>query len=254
VTPAISAELLVAIRTGDAHVADRLLAQIAGLDPERLAASLPDDAARIATWVNLYNAATQRLVAAHPERFDTRLRFFRQPAIIVAGETLSLDAIEHGLLRRSRWKAGLGWLGNPRPSTFERRFRVGVIDPRIHFALNCAAASCPPIAAYDPGQLDGQLDTASRSYLGASVRRDGKRLLVPRLFLWFLGDFGGPLGVRRFLARYGYETGLTRLRFSRYDWSLRPGAWAEPTTWTDPYGDTAEGRSTKTTRSHVGRD
>lgn len=250
-TETISAELLLAIRTGDTDEATRLLARLASLDAGELATSLPDDAARIATWLNLYNAATQRLVEAHPERFATRVRFFRQPAITVAGATLSLDAIEHGLLRRSRWKAGLGWLGNPRPGTFERRFRVSDIDPRIHFALNCAAASCPPIAAYDSGQLDRQLDIAARSYLATSVRREGERLLVPRLFLWFVGDFGGPRGVTRFLARYGYETRLTRLRLSRYDWSLQPAAWADATTWTAPHGDPAGGRSSETTGSSV---
>jgi hypothetical protein len=187
-----------------------------------------DDTTRIATWLNLYNAATQRLVVRHPERFSKRVRFFRQPAIVVAGTTLSLDAVEHGLLRRSRWKAGLGWLGNPLPGRFERRFRVDAIDPRIHFALNCAAASCPPIAAYDSVRLDGQLDLATRSYLGQTVRREGRRLLVPRLFLWFMGDFGGPHGVRRFLERHGVVTERARLTFARYDWSLRPAAWSGP--------------------------
>jgi hypothetical protein len=228
VIPATSAELLVAIRTADVAKADGLLAELAGIDPEELAASMSDHAARIATWLNLYNAATQRLVEAHPERFARRVRFFRHPALVVAGRTLSLDAIEHGLLRRSRWKAGLGWLGNPFPGRFERRFRVDVIDPRIHFALNCAAASCPPIAAYDPDRLDAQLDLATRSYLAETVRREGPRLLVPRLFLWFMGDFGGPRGVRRSLERHGVETGRARLRFARYDWSLRPAAWSGP--------------------------
>ncbi len=233
---ATSAELLVAIRTGDVSKADRLLAELGGLDPEQLAASLTDDAARIATWLNLYNAATQRLVEAQPETFARRVRFFRQPAIVVAGRTLSLDAIEHGLLRRSRWKAGLGWLGNPLPGRFERHFRVDVIDPRIHFALNCAAASCPPIAAYDPDRLDAQLDLATRSYLAEAVRREGPRLLVPRLFLWFMGDFGGPRGVRRFLERHGVETARAHLRFARYDWSLRPAAWSGPVSDADDAG------------------
>jgi hypothetical protein len=250
VIPATSAELLVAIRTGDARKADRLLTELAGLDPERLASSLWDDAARIATWLNLYNAATQRLIAEHPETFARRVRFFRQPAIVVAGRTLSLDAIEHGLLRRSRWKAGLGWLGNPFPGTFERRFRVDVIDPRFHFALNCAAASCPPIAAYDPSRLDDQLDLATRSHLAGAVRREGPRLLVPRLFLWFMGDFGGPRGVRRFLERHGVETGRAHLRFARYDWSFRPAAWS------GPVGDAADSGSSDARRpgSNVGRD
>jgi hypothetical protein len=234
VIAAISAELLVAVRAGDTPRATRLWMELADLDPERLAAALPDDGARVATWLNLYNAATQRLVEADPAVFARRARFFRQPATVVAGQCLSLDAIEHGLLRRSRWKLGLGWLGNPFPGAFERRFRVDEVDPRIHFALNCAAASCPPIAAYHVGHLDAQLDLATRGYLAVTVRRDGRRLLVPRLFLWFMGDFGGPPGVRRFLELHGVGTHRARLRFARYDWSLRPSAWADPTEWPGP--------------------
>jgi hypothetical protein len=250
VIPATSAELLVAIRTGDLPKAERFLTELATLEPEQLAASLTDDAARIATWLNLYNAAAQRLVEAKPEAFARRVRFFRQPAIVVAGRTLSLDAIEHGLLRRSRWKAGLGWLGNPLPGRFERRFRVDVVDPRVHFALNCAAASCPPIAVYDPDRLDAQLDLATRSYLAEAVRREGPRLLVPRLFLWFMGDFGGPRGVRRFLEQHGVETGRAHLRFARYDWSLRPAAWSGPIGDADDAGSSDARRS----GSSVGQD
>ena len=107
------------------------------------------------------------------------------------------------------------------------------MNPRIHFALNCAAASCPPIAAYDPDRLDGQLDLATRGYLAATVgRRDG-RLVVPRVFLWFMGDFGGPAGVRRFLVHHGVELGSGRLRYAAWDWAPAPGVW-DPQAWAPP--------------------
>jgi len=224
----LSSHLLIAIRGGDREGAQLLIGDIADLDPSELAASLPDDAARIATWLNLYNAATQQLVAADPASHTRRFRFFRRPAIVVAGQTLSLDAIEHGLLRRSRWRFSLGWLGNPMPGPFERRFRVEAVDPRIHFALNCAAASCPPIAAYYPLHLEAQLDRATRSFLVSTVRRQDDRVTVPRVFLWFLGDFGGLTGVRRFLGDHGADPGAARIRFARFDWSALPAAWAPP--------------------------
>jgi hypothetical protein len=223
--PDLSVRLLLAVRTGDAAAAERLVAQIAGLDPTALAVTLSSDAERIAAWLNLYNAATQRLVDADPMSYAHRFRFFRGAAITVAGQRLSLDSIEHGLLRRSRLKVGLGWLTNPLVGRFERRFRVGAVDPRIHFALNCAAASCPPIAAYDPAHVDAQLDLATRSHLASTVQRQGDRLVVPRVFLWFMGDFGGPRGVRRFLGRHGVDAGVTRIRYARWDWSARPAAW-----------------------------
>jgi hypothetical protein len=80
VTPATSAELLVAIRTGARTEPTDGWRNWPHLDPEELAASPPDDAARIATWVNLYSAATQLLVEAHPGRFARRTRYFRQRA------------------------------------------------------------------------------------------------------------------------------------------------------------------------------
>ena len=75
-------------------------------------------------------------------------RFLRQPALVVACRALSLNAIEHGLLRRSRWRFGAGVRREPVPlSAFERQHRVARVDPRVHFALNCAAGSCRSIAA-----------------------------------------------------------------------------------------------------------
>jgi hypothetical protein len=179
----LSRVLLLAVRMEDRAATTAAATALAVLPLDRLAEDLRDDPRRIATWLNLYNAAAQRLVAAAPDRYRHRSRFFRLPAIIVAGTSLILDTIEHGLLRRSRLKAGLGWLPNPLPSAFERRFRVERVDPRVHFALNCAAASCPPIAAYDPTNLDLQLDVATRGYLAATVRREGGRLVLPRVFL-----------------------------------------------------------------------
>jgi hypothetical protein len=219
-------QLLLAVRAADAAAAERAERALAALTEDALALDLADDHARLATWINLYNAATQRLVDRDPGAYRRRMRFFRRPAITVAGRALSLDAIEHGLLRRSRWKAGLGWLGNPLPGAFERRLRVRRVDPRVHFALNCAAASCPPIAAYQADRLDAQLDLATRSYLAATVRRDGDRLVVPRVFRWFPGDFGGRAGTRRFLAQHGIPADGLRLQHAPWDWRPAPDAWA----------------------------
>ncbi|CAN5708003.1 DUF547 domain-containing protein [soil metagenome] len=224
--PATSAALLAAVRSGDAERARAIRSHLAALEPAALARELPSDAERVATWVNLYNAAARQLVDSDLTRVRHRLSSFRRPVITVAGTPLSLDAVEHGLLRRSRWKIGLGWLGNPWPGDFERRYRVERVDPRIHFVLNCAAASCPPIDAYLPGRLDAQLDVATRGYLATCVRRDGSRLVVPRLFLWFSGDFGGPAGVRRFLLRHGVDAMGGRLTYTAWDWTASPAPWA----------------------------
>lgn len=220
----LASRYLLAAREGGA-AADEGERRLARLTPRRLAEGLPDDAARIAFWVNVYNAAVVRAGLEGLSSSWGRWQFFRRPVVVVAGEPLSLDAIEHGLLRRSRWRFSLGYLVNPRPGRFERMHRVGHVDARIHFALNCGAASCPPIASYDAKRIDAHLDLATRSYLHAEVVKDGRVIRVPMLLLWYLGDFGGPAGIRRLLRRNGIEGWGGRLRFRAYDWTPTPGQW-----------------------------
>lgn len=199
--------------------------ELAAVEPAALHKALAEDAARLAFWIDVYNGAVER----HPVRAGAstidRWRYFSRPVVKVAGQDLSLDVIEHGLLRRSRWKLGLGYVGNPLPGRFEREHRVARLDPRIHFALNCGVASCPPIAAYTADRLEEQLELATRSYLHGESELRGDTLLVPQLMLWYLGDFGGVPGVRRLLRRYGVEGADGRIRFKRYDWTPAPGRW-----------------------------
>ncbi len=216
-------DYLFATRRG--HDAAESEVRLAKLDPRELRRSLVDDDARKAFWIDLYNGAVLR----HEVRTDSgaleRLRYFRRSVLTVAGRRLSLDTIEHGLLRRSRPKLGLGYATNPLPSPFEREHRVARIDPRVHFALNCGVAACPPIAAYDAARIDQQLEQATSSYLRSEVERDGRGIAVPTLLLWYIGDFGGPPGIRRLLRRHGIEGWGAPVRFKRYDWTPAPGRW-----------------------------
>ena len=199
-------------------------AALAGLDATALAAALTDDASRIAFWVNVYNGAVRARLLDDPAAYRRRLPFFATPAVTVAGRRLSPNAIEHGLLRRSAFLAGLGYLRNPFPSRFERMLRVERVDPRIHFALNCGARSCPPFAAWQQATLDTDLERATAAYLVAESARsaDGGVLTMPRLLRWYRGDFGGRAGFLVMLRRHGVigpdET--PRLRYGDYDWSL----------------------------------
>jgi hypothetical protein len=143
---------------------------------------------------------------------------------------LSLDAMEHGILRVSRSKYGLGYLPRvPRPA--ERRFRLAEPDPRIHFALNCGAESCPAIRAYEPDRIDDQLDMTTRSYLDATVAYDADAGVarLPRLFLWYRGDFDGGAGIRAFLRAHGAlpDDADPRLRYRSWDWSRAAGKFAD---------------------------
>lgn len=159
-----------------------------------------------------------------PGGFQHRWRFFASPAVTVAGQVLSANAIEHGILRRSAMTLGLGYVRNPVPARFERLHRVECLDPRVHFALNCGARSCPPLAAYDPERLDSQLDAAAASYLAGetAVLDGGDTVRVPRLLQWYLGDFGGRAGIVRLLRGYGVigPGRSPRITFGTYDWTV----------------------------------
>ena len=60
------------------------------------------------------------------------------------------------------------------------------LDPRIHFALNCGANSCPPIGVYSGKSLKRQLEMASQSFLGSStvVNHDTATVTLSKLLLW----------------------------------------------------------------------
>ena len=128
----------------------------------------------------------------------------------VAGATRSLDENEHEIIRPT-WG-----------------------EPRIHFAVNCAALSCPPLAAeaYVPERLDDQLDRAVRGLVENPehflIDRSGTgSLTLNRVLDWYGDDFGGRDGLLDFFARYVSEEDAQYLRnpgldvrFFEYDWTL----------------------------------
>jgi hypothetical protein len=221
----IARSYVLAVKRGESP--DEPAARLADLREERLAAALSDDDAKRAFWVNVYNAAVQHRLAAAPDRWERRNRFFRSTVVTVAGHDLSPNAIEHGLLRRSMLSVGLGYVPWPFPDRFERAHRVGERDPRIHFALNCGAAACPPIAAYEAGAIDDQLRLATESYLEQEVEYDDAtdEARVPRLFLWYAGDFGGRSGTVAFCREHGaLPAGADpTVRYRSYDWNRALG-------------------------------
>ncbi len=227
----LSQNFLLAVKTGQPTEVFR--AELRRLDFDELARQLPDDAARKAFWMNLYNAFSQVLLNEHLGFYrKNRMGFFAQKWIEIGGKNLSLNDLEHGLLRSSQFTYGFGFLQNPFASAWERRFRLKERDFRIHFALNCGAAACPPTAAYRPEAVEAQLDLAMASFLESDCRYDAATNTVElsRIFQWFNGDFGGKAGIRRVLESQGITPVGSRphLVFRRYDWSLSLGKFAAP--------------------------
>jgi hypothetical protein len=216
-----------ALTAAGSSEADAVFAALARLSPDDLASTLPGDAEKRAFWLNVYNAVVRHELRRRPELYRRRFRFFARRRITIAGQELSLNAIEHGLLRRSAFGYSLGYVSNPLPGRFERRFRVGSRDHRVHFALNCGARSCPPVRAYTAATVDALLDDAARDYLATGVAYDPAKgtVTVPRLLLWFRADFGGSAGIRRLLEEHrAIPPGSTpRIRYANYDWTLSPG-------------------------------
>lgn len=190
------------------------------LDPARL----NGQDARVAFWLNVYNARLRSELAARPRSGSLlrHRRLFRRSTYRVGRLEYSLDVIEHGLLRR-----------NARPPYGVRRLLRGSdprlaaaparLDPRVHFALNCGARSCPVVRPYDDDGLDHQLDAATRQYLVQESELDHAegRATLPGLCRLYRRDFGGEAGVRSFAARHLGEdlTGL-EIRFGRFDWTM----------------------------------
>lgn len=166
----------------------------------------------LAFWINAYNAAVlMGVVDRLPLKSvmeipgEERGAFFRKVRFRIAGDDLTLDHIENGILRP--------------------RFR----DPRIHFALVCAARGCPALraGAWSASSIDADLDAATRRFVGdpEKVRLDPDRgvLMLSPIFQWYAADFEGAAGdVVSFVRRYSARpiSPSVRVEYLDYSWEL----------------------------------
>jgi Protein of unknown function, DUF547 len=169
-----------------------------------------------AFWVNLYNTLT--LHAMYAANVETSVLekpgFFNRFAYRVSGLEFTLNDIEHGVLRGNR---GAFLMQKPFSATDPRLKFVLPLDPRIHFALNCGAVSCPPIRAYETAKLEAQLELAAQSYL-STARTEGNTVWLPRILSYYAADFGDPL---EFARRYKPELPARgTVKFDPYDWNI----------------------------------
>ncbi len=198
---------------------------LANTSLQELEEGLKTDTQKLAFWVNIYNAYILEILRDDPDKYNDRRSFFKAEQIPIAGEMLSFEKIEHGIIRKSQWPYGLGLIRKWFPDKFERRLRVSERDFRIHFALNCGAKDCPPVAIYTPERLEEQFDKGTKKYLERTTTYEGSENLarVTSLFNWFRGDFGCKKGVRRILKDYGVvprDAGRFQIEYKNYDWTL----------------------------------
>ncbi|TVR44656.1 MAG: DUF547 domain-containing protein [Planctomycetota bacterium] len=181
---------------------------------------------QLAFWINAYNALTVDLVlhllpdpgdnaAAAWKDFSVLTSvegFWTNYAYEVAGEWLTIDAIQKVKL-------------------------AALKEPRIHFAINCASVSCPPLLdqAFTGERLEQQLDRVTRAFVAdtAQVQVEstgwtgrGRRATLNPLMQWYRDDFGGSDdGVRKFLVRHASperaaDLSRAELAYGAYDWKL----------------------------------
>jgi len=230
----LSMQLIEAVRDGEP--VNKITQKLAEASPESLKTSLDTESKKKAFWLNVYNAYVQIILQDNPELFKDRnswfgYNFFTSPQITIAGHKLSFDDIEHGIMRRSKIKLSLGYLDQWFPDDFVKQFWWDQVDPRIHFALNCGAASCPYISIYDPRRVEEQLDITSRQYLEKTTDYEPNTgvVTVNRLMSWFRADFGGKEGAIDMLKEYGIipEGANPSIQFKEYDWTLELGNYKD---------------------------
>ncbi len=218
----LSAAFIYAAKTG--NETQELENELMQLNFDSLAKGLKTDDEKKAFWINIYNGYTQLLLKKDAGKYKDRSSFFKARQIPVAGTQFSLDEIEHDILRRSKIKWSLGYFSKLFPGKKARALRVNLLDYRIHFALNCGAKSCPPIAFYNPGNLQQQLETATRAYLtGEAVYDREKNLLqLPAIMGWFRRDFKGKKNMLKLTKIYGIvpQQEKPQIVFKKYDWNL----------------------------------
>lgn len=200
-------------------------------------ATLASREARLAFWINVYNALViDAVITFNVRRSVTEgrlgyLAFFRRAAYVVGEYRLSCDDIEHGILRANR---GHPFIPGSQFGPSDPRLALAIRPPdmRVHFALNCASRSCPPISAYEAEHIDRQINLAARSFVAADVEVEPSRgvVRVSRVFRWFAKDFGGHAGVLAVLRQYLpaderrawliAQGGGVRLTYRPYDWRL----------------------------------
>ena len=200
---------------------DAYVGSLAAVDGTELAEFSREEA--MAFWINAYNALTLKVILDHVPVGSIRDIDGAWDAIQhdVAGRSLTLNEIEHQILRKL------------------------YADARLHMVLVCAARSCPKLhdGAFTPSNLNQRLDEASVGFVSDERRnrfdRDRNELAVSKIFEWYGSDFVGQYAaagdgedvhaaIRGFFATYLEEPAASSsdvtVTYLDYDWSLN-GSW-----------------------------
>jgi Protein of unknown function, DUF547 len=195
-----------ALKAASLPALQNLRTRLGAVDPNALTRDQ-----QLAYWINVYNVNVAALIAEnYPVKSIralstdpiVRLNVFRKDIVPMRGGKISLNDVEN------------------------EKIRAAFRDPRIHFAINCAAKSCPPIrpTPYTGVNLGAQLDDQVRKFIargGSRVEQRGGKTVVhtTKIMDWFEDDFpGGPLPfLRRYMTIPGERVSIS---YDTYDWDL----------------------------------
>ncbi|MDA8692682.1 DUF547 domain-containing protein [Saprospiraceae bacterium] len=174
------------------------LTALSKVDPSSLSKS-----ERLAFWINAYNASTiMKIVENYPVGSIKDLnggKPWDDKFIKLDGKTLSLNDIENGIIRP--------------------QFK----EPRIHFAVNCAAKSCPPIhnGAYSAGNLNTNMENSAKAFINNPTYNQisADKVVISNIFNWYGEDFGNIID---FLNKYS-DTKINsnaKVEYNEYNWKL----------------------------------
>ncbi len=165
-----------------------------------------DRNASFAWHLNAYNAwILQNILAKFPTKgpLENDATFFDAESLSISGKKMSFNALEQKTIR----------------PTFQ--------DPRVHFALNCASRSCPPLLGkpFDPRTLDKDLDQLAVTFINSNPRGiviTPNSVQFSKIFDWYAEDFGGKGKQRDFVNRFRKAPlpADAKIEFSEYDWAL----------------------------------
>lgn len=159
-----------------------------------------------AFYINAYNAYTIKfIITKYPVKSPKDAKFsgkdlWNFKMVLIGPQRYTLDWIENGILRK-------------------------MDDPRIHFAINCGAKSCPKLLneAYMPDKLNAQLTKVTKSFVQNSNHNTlkPKKVVISQIFEWYAEDFKKD-GLINFLNKYGNVTieADAKVSYGEYDWAL----------------------------------
>ena len=184
------------------------------LDPELLSNDLNSYNKSLAFWINVYNSLVQVKILSDENSFKDQDQFFNSKDLVVAGTNVSLNDLEHGILRLKE-----------SDNTLVKKFKLDSLDYRIHFTMNCGAASCPAIAYYKPETIQEDLTVAENLFIVQSSVYDtlSNTLEISELLKWFAEDFGGNLGIYKVMIKNNIidENVNPKIIYKPYDWELK---------------------------------